>query len=243
MVTDHKKILPEKQTQMVRSIFASISDRYDFLNHLLSFGQDFVWRKKAVRSMHFFSTMKCLDVATGTGDIAFATATAFPHVSVTGIDFSPSMIAIANKKWSRKKNSPSVAFITGDATQLPFPDNSFDTAVIAFGIRNIPDRQKALEEMVRVILPGGRVVVLEMVSQQNRWIQMWYQWYLCHILPTIASFFSPHKKAYRYLGDSILQFPSIQDFHALMQKSGLKIITSESLTMGITQLFVGQKLG
>jgi demethylmenaquinone methyltransferase / 2-methoxy-6-polyprenyl-1,4-benzoquinol methylase len=241
MVKDPSKFVPEEQTQIVQGIFASISDQYDFLNHLLSVGQDFIWRKRAVQNMHFFSTMKCLDIATGTGDIAFAVAKAFPHVSVTGIDFSSSMIAKAKKKMTQKKTLSSISFIKGDATKLPFPDNSFDTAVIAFGTRNIPNRQKALEEMTRVVLPGGRVIVLEMVSQQNGWIQTLYQWYLCRILPTIAAIFSPNKRAYQYLGDSILQFPSVQDFQTLMKNTGLKIIKLESLTMGITQLFVGQK--
>jgi demethylmenaquinone methyltransferase/2-methoxy-6-polyprenyl-1,4-benzoquinol methylase len=241
MVKDPSKFSPEQQMQTVQGIFASISDQYDFLNHLLSLGQDFIWRKRAVRNMHFFSTMKCLDVATGTGDIAFAVAKAFPTVSVTGIDFSASMIAKARKKLAQKKTPPSISFIKGDATKLPFPDNSFDTAVIAFGIRNIPDRLKALKEMTRVVLPGGRVIVLEMVSQQNRWIQTFYQWYLCHILPAIASIFSPYKGAYQYLGNSILLFPSVQDFQVLMKNAGLKIIKLESLTMGITQLFVGKK--
>jgi demethylmenaquinone methyltransferase/2-methoxy-6-polyprenyl-1,4-benzoquinol methylase len=232
---------PDEQVHLVQNIFTSITGQYDFLNHLLSFGQDIIWRKKAVKNMRFFSTMKCLDVATGTGDIAFETVKKYPLVSVIGLDFSHSMIQKAIQKQQKRYPSSNIQFKTGDATKLPFQDNQFDTTIIAFGIRNIPNKQKVLSEMTRVVVPEGFVIILEMVSQQNQWIQRLYQWYLCSLLPSIAALFSPNKVAYRYLGESILHFPTIEEFHQLMKKSGLQRIRSIPLSMGITRLFIGQK--
>jgi demethylmenaquinone methyltransferase / 2-methoxy-6-polyprenyl-1,4-benzoquinol methylase len=232
---------PNKQIHLVQKIFSSITHHYDFLNHLLSFGQDIIWRKKAVHKMRFFSTMKCLDIATGTGDIAFAIAKKFPSVSVTGLDFSPAMIQKAIQKRQEQYPSSNIQFITGDATNLPFPNDQFDTTIIAFGIRNIPDKKKVLSEMTRVVVPNGIVLVLEMVSQQNQWIQRVYQWYLCSLLPSIAALFSQNKTAYRYLGESILHFPTTEEFYLLMENAGLQKIRSIPFTMGITRLFIGTK--
>jgi demethylmenaquinone methyltransferase/2-methoxy-6-polyprenyl-1,4-benzoquinol methylase len=231
----------ENQTQIVQGIFSSISRHYDFLNHFLSFGQDILWRKKAITRMQFGKTYRCLDVATGTGDVAIAIAKKNPEVSIMGVDFSQAMIDQANKKILNKPNLAKIVFELGDATSLSFPDNSFDVAIISFGIRNIPDKLKALQEMTRVVIPGGQVMILEMVSQQNRWFQTIYQYYLCYLLPFFASFFSSNRKAYQYLSNSILNFPSIQEFCDLMSQSGLAIEQNISMTFGITRLFIGKK--
>jgi demethylmenaquinone methyltransferase/2-methoxy-6-polyprenyl-1,4-benzoquinol methylase len=191
--------------------------------------------------MKFTKTKRCLDVATGTGDIALAVAKKFPDVSITGIDFSEAMIEIAKMKAVKKNRVNNVAFQWGDATQTEFPDNSFDVAIIAFGIRNIPDKAKALSEMARVVVPGGQVMVLEMVSQQNRFFRKVYQTYLCYGLPFLASLFSSNKKAYHYLSNSIIRFPSITEFCQLMEYSGLKVENPISMTFGITRLFIGIK--
>lgn len=231
----------ENQTQIVQEIFANIAPRYDFLNHLLSFWQDIRWRNQAVRRMQFFHTFRCLDVATGTGDVALAVSRKYPQVSITGIDFSPAMIAIAQKK-GQKSNYPShVHFQHGDATCLDFPDHSFDVAIISFGIRNIPDKTTAFKEMTRVLVPGGQLIILEMVSQQERHFQKWYQTYLCKALPKIASIFSHHPKAYRYLGQSILDFPKLSDFCAMIEKTSVRLELVLPMTFGITRLFIAKK--
>lgn len=226
---------------MVQGIFSSISRHYDFLNHFLSFGQDILWRKKAIARMQFGKTYRCLDIATGTGDVAIAIVKKYPEVSIMGVDFSQAMIDQANKKIQNKSNLQKITFQFGDATHLDFPDNSFDVAIISFGIRNIPDKLKALREMTRVVIPGGQVMILEMVSQQNRWFQTIYQYYLCYLLPFLASLFSSNRKAYQYLGNSILNFPSIQEFCDLMTQSGLTVEQNISMTFGITRLFIGRK--
>lgn len=232
---------PENQTSLVKGIFSNIADKYDFLNHFLSFGQDIIWRKRAVQSMQFIKTNRCLDVATGTGDIALTIAKHYPAVNVVGIDFSEAMIDIAEKKVTKHNRKDTVIFQWGDAMKINFPDNTFDVAIIAFGIRNIPDKVKALSEMTRVVIPGGQVMVLEMVSQQNRFFKKIYQYYLCYGLPFLASLFSSNKKAYHYLSSSIIHFPSISEFCEMMEKSGLRMENTISLTFGITRLFIGIK--
>ncbi|MCE5223879.1 bifunctional demethylmenaquinone methyltransferase/2-methoxy-6-polyprenyl-1,4-benzoquinol methylase UbiE [bacterium] len=233
---------PENQTSLVKGIFSTIAEQYDFLNHFLSFGQDIVWRRRTVQNMKFTKTGRCLDVATGTGDIALAVAKKYPDVIITGIDFSAAMIEIAKKKAVNIKRANNITFQWGDATQIEFPDDSFDVAVIAFGIRNIPDKAKTLREMARVVVPGGQVMVLEMVSQQNRFFKKVYQTYLCYGLPFLAGLFSSNKKAYHYLSNSIIRFPSTAEFCQLMEQSGLKVEKTISMTFGITRLFIGIKL-
>jgi demethylmenaquinone methyltransferase/2-methoxy-6-polyprenyl-1,4-benzoquinol methylase len=232
---------PENQTQVVQDIFASIAPRYDFLNHLLSFGQDIRWRSHAVRRMCFFKTFRCLDVATGTGDVALAVSRKYPQVSVTGIDFSPAMIALAQKKALNHKNKHRLCFKHGDATCLDFPDNSFDVVIVSFGIRNIPDKNTALKELTRVLIPGGQLMILEMVSQQQYQFQKYYQSYLCKALPRIASLFSHHRKAYRYLGQSILDFPKLSDFCTMIEENGVTLEQVLPMTFGITRLFIAKK--
>jgi demethylmenaquinone methyltransferase / 2-methoxy-6-polyprenyl-1,4-benzoquinol methylase len=232
---------PENQTQVVQDIFASIAPRYDFLNHLLSFGQDIRWRNHAVRRMHFFQTFRCLDVATGTGDVALAVSRKYPQVSITGVDFSPAMIALAQKKGQKSRYLSHVDFQHGDATCLDFPDHSFDVVIVSFGIRNIPDKKTALKEMTRVLVPGGQLMILEMVSQQERYFQKWYQTYLCKALPQIASLFSRNRKAYRYLGQSILDFPKLSDFCTMIEENRVTLELVLPMTFGITRLFIAKK--
>jgi demethylmenaquinone methyltransferase / 2-methoxy-6-polyprenyl-1,4-benzoquinol methylase len=232
---------PENQTQVVQDIFASIAPRYDFLNHLLSFGQDIRWRSHAVRRMCFFKTFRCLDVATGTGDVALTVSRKYPQVYVTGIDFSPAMIALAQKKGQKSKYPSHVHFQHGDATCLDFPDESFDVVIVSFGIRNIPDKNTALKEMTRVLVPGGQLMILEMVSQQQHQFQKYYQSYLCKALPRIASLFSHHPKAYRYLGQSILDFPKLSDFCTMIEENGVTLEQVLPMTFGITRLFIAKK--
>ncbi|MCK5848264.1 MAG: bifunctional demethylmenaquinone methyltransferase/2-methoxy-6-polyprenyl-1,4-benzoquinol methylase UbiE [Caldisericia bacterium] len=240
-VRKHCCYTQDTQKELVKGIFSTISVKYDFLNHLLSFGQDISWRKRTISSMRFFSTMRCIDIATGTGDVAFEVANKYPSVSVDAIDFAMPMINEAKNKYKKHGNNLNINFQYGDATKLNFPDDSFDVAIISFGIRNIPNKQKALNEMARVIVPGGQAIVLEMVSHQNKVFKTLYQWYLCYGLPFIANIFSQNRKAYEYLSNSIVHFPSIKEFQSMLQKSGLKQVKSVGMTLGITRMFVGIK--
>src|SRR5208337_1247350 len=148
-VTDEERIL------MVKEIFSTVTTRYDFLNHFLSLRRDIAWRRFTVRKMRFSGTHRFLDVATGTADLALGAALKYPGVFVVGLDFMEEMLHEGQAKIARKGLSGRIQLLRGDALALPFPDDSFDVAGMAFGIRNIPDKARALAEMARVVVPGG----------------------------------------------------------------------------------------
>jgi demethylmenaquinone methyltransferase / 2-methoxy-6-polyprenyl-1,4-benzoquinol methylase len=229
----------DEHVGMVREIFATITGRYDFLNHLLSLRRDIAWRRFAVRQMRFFNTFRFLDVATGTADLAIEAANGHPHIHVTGIDFSPEMLAVGQKKITKRGLTDRIRLLQADAMTLPFPDGSFDAVGVAFGIRNMPDRLRALREMRRVLVPGGRVFVLEMNFPRNRFWQGFFDLYLNRLLPGVARLFSGNPAAYHYLADSILHFPGPQAFMNLMAEAGFRNPERHSLTLGITCLYIG----
>ena len=174
--------------------------RYDFLNHLLSLRRDVAWRRFAVRKMQFFDTFRLLDVATGTADLAIDAARRHPDIRVTGVDFVREMLARGRQKIASRGLADRIRLLQADAMALPFPDGSFDAVGIAFGIRNMPDRLRALREMRRVLVPGGRIFVLEMNAPQNRLWRGFFAPYLNRILPVIARRFSRNPAAYRLPG-------------------------------------------
>jgi demethylmenaquinone methyltransferase/2-methoxy-6-polyprenyl-1,4-benzoquinol methylase len=226
---------------MVKEIFSTITPRYDFLNHFLSLRRDIAWRRYAVRKMNFFNTKRFLDIACGTGDLSIDAAQRHPDITVSGIDFVHEMIQVGQRKTDQAKLSDRIQFATGDALHLPFRDNTFDVAAMAFGIRNIPDRQQALREMLRVIVPGGQVMILEMTFTRKRLFQAFYNVYLNYILPRLARRFSSNPAAYHYLADSIMNFPTPDEFTALMEGAGIENVDAHSLTFGVTYLHVGTK--
>lgn len=226
---------------MVREIFKTVPGRYDFLNRVLSLRRDVAWRRFAVRKMRFFDTFHFLDVATGTADLAIEAARRHPAIRVTGIDFIPEMLAPGREKVARRGLAGRIRLLQADALGLPFPDRSFDAVGIAFGIRNIPDRLAALREMRRVLVPGGRVYVLEMNAPQNRLWRGFFAPYLNRVLPRIARLFSQNPAAYLYLVDSITHFPPPPAFLALMEEAGFGNRERYSLTLGITSLYIGQR--
>jgi demethylmenaquinone methyltransferase / 2-methoxy-6-polyprenyl-1,4-benzoquinol methylase len=226
---------------MVKEIFGTITGRYDFLNHFLSLRRDIAWRRFAVRHMRFFRTNRFLDVACGTGDLAIDAVSRYRHVEVAGLDFVREMLVKAHVKLKRGGYCSRIRLVMGDATVLPFADNSFDVACIAFGIRNIPDRTEALREMARVVTPGGQVMVLEMTVPRLRIFRQVHIFYLEKILPRLARAFTDNPGAYMYLADSIKNFPTPDQFAALMEKQGLREVKKYALTLGITHLFSGIK--
>lgn len=231
----------EQRIGMVKEIFATVTGRYDFLNHLLSLRRDIAWRRFTVRKMRFFKSDRLLDVATGTGDLAIDAARRRSSISITGLDFVGEMLHTGQSKIVEKGLADRISLVQGDALCLPFPDNVFDVSSIAFGIRNIPDRPAALREMLRVVVPGGQVLILEMTFIRNWFTTLLYRTYLNHILPVIAKRFSLNPRAYYYLADSIMNFPSPAQFVGLMEEAGMVDVRKHKLTMGITYLYVGSK--
>jgi demethylmenaquinone methyltransferase/2-methoxy-6-polyprenyl-1,4-benzoquinol methylase len=226
---------------MVREIFSTVTEKYDFLNHFLSLRRDIAWRRSAVRRMRFFRTYRFLDVATGTADLALDAARRHPRIHVIGVDFVRGMMELGHAKIKKNRLGDRVRLLMGDALDLPFRNRSFDVVGIAFGIRNIPNKIRVLREMIRVVVPGGQVMVLEMTPPSNRLFRGFYRTYLRRMLPTLARIFSPNPAAYSYLADSIMHFPSAEDFATLMAEAGLKGVEKFSLTLGITHLYVGMK--
>jgi demethylmenaquinone methyltransferase / 2-methoxy-6-polyprenyl-1,4-benzoquinol methylase len=230
-----------ERIDIVKEIFSTITVKYDFLNHLLSLSRDIAWRRFAVAKMHFSRTYKFLDVACGTGDLSIGAALCYPYIRVSGVDFVSEMVQIGKNKIVRRGLTGKISLMQADALRLPFADNSFDVAGIAFGIRNIPDRIQALKEMLRVTVPGGQVMILEMTFIQNRLFKLFYYIYLNYLLPLLAKMFSSHTEAYYYLADSIMNFPDPKAFAQLMENVGMTDVQKYPLTFGVTYLHVGKK--
>jgi len=234
-ITDNERI------GMVKEVFSTITGKYDFLNHLLSLRRDIAWRRFAIKKMNFPRTQKFLDVACGTGDLSIGAAVHWPGVRVTGVDFVSEMVQVGKNKVAQRNLAGRITLLQGDALQLPFNDDSFDVTAMAFGIRNIPDRAQALKEMLRVTVPGGQVMVLEMTFIQNRFFKLFYYLYLNYLLPGLVKIFSRNPAAYHYLADSIMNFPPPAAFARIMEDVGMARVKKYPLTFGITYLFAGEK--
>ncbi len=226
---------------IVREIFSTITGKYDFLNHFLSLRRDVAWRRFTVEQMRFFNTYRFVDVATGTSDLAIEAAMQHPDIQVIGLDFVRQMLGQGMKKIQSKGLSTKIDLIKGDALHIPLPDKSFDAAGVAFGIRNIPDKISALTELRRVVAPGGQVLVLELTLPQTEYFKVLYHIYLNMILPLLARVFSPNPDAYHYLGESIMNFPSVKGFARMMKDAGFVEVEVHTLTLGICHLFIGHK--
>lgn len=227
--------------ESIRKLFDSVAPHYDFLNHLLSLRRDIYWRKVAVGQLQSLDGW-ILDVATGTGDVAIEIVRQDgKERKVFGVDFSPSMLRGASRKLLRRGVSERVSLGLGDALCLPFRENTFSGSIIAFGLRNIPDKMQALSEMVRVTRGRGKVIVLEFTLPEARVIRRLYPFYFQRALPRIGGWASGDKGAYAYLPRSVLQFPESETYVEMMKRAGLRRIVSRSLTWGITSLIAGEK--
>jgi demethylmenaquinone methyltransferase / 2-methoxy-6-polyprenyl-1,4-benzoquinol methylase len=231
----------EGRIRQVRGIFSSITDRYDFLNHFLSAGRDIYWRRFLVGRLRFLRTQRMLDLATGTGDVAIAAAAAHPLIRIWGLDFAGPMLAAARPKIAARGLAERVHLLQGDALQLPFPDACFDAVTVSFGIRNMPDRPQVFREMRRVLVPGGRVYLLEFTTPQGRLFRRIYLAYLQHLLPRLARRFTQTPEAYQYLAESILRFPYPDDFAREIRAAAFQEVEKHALTGGITYLYMGAK--
>lgn len=231
----------EQRIGIVKDIFASVTDKYDFLNRFLSGRRDVAWRKRAVSEMKFFNTNRFLDVATGTGDLALDCANTYKDVQVTGVDFVEEMVNNGLKKVDTQNLEHRVELKWGDATNIDYIDDTFDVTAIAFGIRNIPNKEKALSEMKRIIVPNGQIMVLELTTPEPGFWRSTYSFYLNGVLPKLAKWFTKNPAAYEYLADSIMNFPTRGEFLALMESIGLKNCRAIPLTFGVCTLYIGQK--
>jgi demethylmenaquinone methyltransferase / 2-methoxy-6-polyprenyl-1,4-benzoquinol methylase len=233
----------DEQTQLkaVRHIFNQVVPYYDLLNRVLSLREDVRWRRFVALSLRPGPTGRVLDVACGTGDLALAIAARPDQPQVVGLDLVPAMLGPARKKAPRAGGR--LSLLAGDATRLPFADQSFDSVTIAFGIRNIPRRIEAMAEMKRVLTPGGRLHVLEFATSQKPWVRAFYTRYLAHLLPGLGGLISGDRASYEYLAETILEFPAPAAFRAEMLAAGLAVPRSFDLTRGIAWMHVAERPG
>jgi demethylmenaquinone methyltransferase/2-methoxy-6-polyprenyl-1,4-benzoquinol methylase len=234
-----REILDQKGTH-VKSMFDRIAGWYDFLNHFLSLGIDRRWRKKLIRTLAPQQGYHILDVATGTGDLAF-TILRRCDCQVTGMDVSEEMMAVGRRKAERKGMGEDIRFLTGKAEEIPFEENRFDAVTVAFGVRNYTDLKQGLKEMSRVLRPGGTVAILEFSKPSWQPLKTLYSLYLFHLLPLAGKLFSGDRYAYTYLPESIRQFPQREDFLEIMAQCGFEDCYYHTYTGGIVAAYFGKK--
>lgn len=224
-------------------MFGQIAGRYDFLNHLLSLGIDHHWRRQTVRLVPPQGDRPILDICTGTGDLALAYARATGgNINLVAADFCHEMLDIGRQKARRAGADGRVTFLEADAQSLPLPSDEFQIVCVAFGLRNVADTDRGLAEMTRVCAPGGRVAVLEFSTPTQQPFKAIYGWYFRHVLPRIGQFVSRNSNdAYRYLPDSVGQFPQDEALVERMRAAGLDEVRRYPFTLGIATLYVGKK--
>lgn len=222
----------------VNSMFSRIAGSYDLANRLLSGGVDLWWRRQLVAAVRRANPADVLDLATGSGDVAFALSRNLHEAkSIIGMDFCQPMLdeAEAKKAAAGSNAYPCVRFQPGDGMNLPSADRSFDAVTISFGLRNMADRHRSLQEMHRVLRPSGRLFVLEF-SQPYAWFKPIYLFYLRHILPAIAGVVTKDRAAYEYLNESIERFPGRADLAAEIKAAGFSTVQARPMTFGIVAL-------
>lgn len=226
--------LPMPDPVAVNTMFARIARRYDLANRLLSGGLDVWWRRCLVAAVHRVQPHDILDLATGSGDVAFALARALPSgTRITGMDFCQPMLDEAERKKSPRHAG--VVFRQGDGLALPLADASFDAVTVSFGLRNMADRSRALREMRRVLRPGGQLFVLEF-SQPAWWFRPLYFFYMRRFAPALAGWLSGDRAAYEYLCNSIEQFPARDALAEEIRSAGFACVAARSCTFGVVAL-------
>ena len=242
----HNKVLPyegseESKKQQVARMFDEISGKYDFLNRFLSAGIDVTWRKKMLKTLKPLQPKIMLDVATGTGDVAIMAEALLKPEKIIGIDISDGMLELGREKLRTRQLTDVITLQNGDSEAINFPDNSFDAVTVAFGVRNFENLEKGLQEILRVLKPGGMLCVLEFSKPTLPGIEQLYNLYLGILAPEIAKLVSKNKDAYKYLNNSVRAFPEGKAFTAIMNLSGYKETTCRKLSLGICSLYTGRK--
>jgi demethylmenaquinone methyltransferase/2-methoxy-6-polyprenyl-1,4-benzoquinol methylase len=228
------------EKEYVRSLFDKIAYRYDLLNHLLSGGVDFYWRRAAIQKLVEHQPKNILDVATGTADFALATMRLNPE-QVVGVDISEQMLEIGRKKITQKNLSTTIRLQSGEAEALKFDNNHFDAAIVAFGARNFEHLDKGLSEMNRVLKKGGAIVVLEFSRPRIFPLKQLYFFYFKNVLPFVGKLISKDTEAYQYLPDTVMKFPEGKDFLEHLRTAGFTSLNEDRLTFGIATIYSGVK--
>lgn len=240
-----KEIKPYKDSEIdkkkqVEQMFDNISSGYDNLNRVISFGTDLSWRKKVIQIVKDSQPDSILDIATGTGDLILALADSKAS-KLVGLDLSSGMLAIGKEKIKKRELSERIEMVQGDSENLPYPDNSFDAITVAFGVRNFAHLDKGLSEILRVLSPKGKFVILETSVPTNFPFKQGYNLYTKHMMPAIGKLFSKDKDAYQYLSESANKFPYGKKLSNILEKNGFKEVEFMPQTFGIATIYTATK--
>ncbi|MCL1937579.1 MAG: bifunctional demethylmenaquinone methyltransferase/2-methoxy-6-polyprenyl-1,4-benzoquinol methylase UbiE [Candidatus Azobacteroides sp.] len=245
MVYKAEKIVPYESNDspkhiQIEQMFDEIAGQYDFLNHTLSIGLDKYWRKKGILALKSFAPKILLDVATGTGDLALDAYRLLKPEKILGIDISEKMMAIGREKAAKAGLSGIIDFEWQDCTCLQLDSDTFDAAIVAFGIRNFENLDKGLQEIYRVLRPGGMLMILELSSPEHFPMKQGYRIY-SNLIPKIGQWASHSKEAYKYLPKSISAFPQNAEMAAILEKNGFSETQFRKLTGGICSRYLARK--
>ena len=222
-------------------MFDNIAPTYERLNHLVSRSIDKLWRRRVVRVVRRMKPQRILDLATGTGDLAIKMAKRIPKAHIMGVDLSENMLAVAAEKVRRQGLDDHIALYQGEAEHLDIGDGVVDVVTVAFGVRNFGDIDGSLLEIGRTLTAGGHIVILEFSTPRNPLVRYFYRLYSNHVMKPVGGLISKDRKAYDYLPDSIEEFPDPERFLDIMRHAGFKECRRKSLSLGIAQIYIGQK--
>ena len=232
---------PDKTPARISGMFDAIAPRYDLLNRVLSAGLDRRWRDRAVDELRLPAGARVLDLCTGTADLAVATVRKVPGASVVGVDFAGAMLRLGLVKITELGLNRSIQLVRGDATRIPVASATCDATMIAFGIRNVSEPERALAEIARVLRPRGRLAILEFGQPAIPGIRSLYSWYFRYVLPAVGRLVSKHNSAYSYLPASVGTFPPPQEFAQIVARQGFSNVRAVSLTFGIVYLYIAER--
>ena len=230
----------KSKKEEVEQMFDNISAKYDFLNHFLSLGIDKLWRRKAVKELRLTQPKKILDIATGTGDFAIANLKLNPE-EIVGIDISNGMLDVGRQKMIKRNVDHIVTMKQADSEALPFDEGYFDGLTVGFGVRNFENLEKGLSEMLRVLRPGGKAVILEFSKPKVFPIKQAFGFYSKYVIPILGKNISKDEKAYAYLPESVAAFPEGKDFMDILTKLNYKNVSSTTVSGGIATIYTGIK--
>jgi demethylmenaquinone methyltransferase/2-methoxy-6-polyprenyl-1,4-benzoquinol methylase len=236
-----RKLSGKEKARYVDAMFAHIVPRYDLMNRLMTFGQDVGWRKETVRLAAIPPGGQAIDLASGTGDLAIALATAQTQARVCAVDFCAPMLEEAARKAGARGLSRLIKFVVADAMALPFPEGSFDGATMGFALRNVADIPRTLEEIHRVLRPGGRFANLELTPVPPGLTAGLFQRYFHRVVPLLGGLITGDRDAYTYLPDSVTSFPPAGDLAAMFRAAGFAAVSYRRLAAGTVAVHLGIK--
>ena len=238
----YQEVAEDQKAGLVHGVFTNVASKYDIMNDVMSVGIHRVWKDAMMDWLAPRDGQRLLDVAGGTGDVAFRFLNRAPGASATVLDMTESMLIEGQKRAEAAQMAEKLDWIVGDAMALPFPDTTFDRYTISFGIRNVTRIPQALAEAFRVLRPGGRLMVLEFSQLPNEGLQKLYDLYSFNVIPRMGQLIAGDRDSYQYLVESIRRFPDQETFAGMIRAAGFEQVSYRNLSMGIAALHSGWKI-